>query len=139
MYGVGETWVVDGQWEFTITAVQEHRLCNSYSNGSHGYTDEQVVNVYYHYKNVGYKDELRIYVWGIHGSLYDGSGTEADSYACTHEEDPKGVLVGGSTSASQSFVLDNRSDKLTLKMEIYGKDDSTDINKYTATFSLPIS
>ena len=107
-YKVGETWVVEGQWEFTIDSVTTHYLCNSYSNEL-GYTDEQVVIIEYSYKNLR-SDNLLIS--GI--EAYDETGMKASSYACSHDSNSGYIMPGTSTSESKAFVLNNNSSKILL-------------------------
>ena len=108
-YKIGETWVVEGKWEFTINSVTTHYLCNHYANESKGYTDEQVVFIEYSYKNLK-SDSLLIQ--GI--EAYDETGMKASSYACTHASHPTRIMPGTSTNESKAFVLNNNSSKILL-------------------------
>lgn len=117
VYTMGETWIVDGQWEFTVNSVEVHRLCNSYSNDREGYTNEMVVVINYTYKNLGYQNtNIDLWFSSISFDVYDGEGEAAETYACTHDKGPKECIVGMKCTASQAYVLSNDSNTITLKV-----------------------
>lgn len=132
-YGIGETWIVPGQWEITVNSATIHSLCNSYSNEKNGYTNQQVVLVEYTYKNLGIEDGL--YLSSIYMNYYDGELESAERYACTHTKSPKECIIGAKCTASDAVVLENYSEKITVKIEKYDSNN----NKQKALFELPIA
>lgn len=137
VYGKGDTWIVDGQWEFTINSVTTHELCNEFTNERMNLTNEQIVIIDYSYKNIGYDDSG----WGLYFSsvsfdVYDEDGEATSTYACTHTESPKECVVGTKCSnAQEDYVLKNNSDYITI---IVGKYTSNDTGRQTATFVIPV-
>ena len=64
-YSIGETWVVDEQWELTIHSAKKHYLCNKYSDNDNA---AECVIVTYSYKNLGYtgkSQDLFISEWSF--------------------------------------------------------------------------
>lgn len=131
-YGVGETWIVPGQWEITINSATIHNLCNSYSNENNGYTNQQVVIIEYTYKNLGIEDGL--YLSSVSMDYYDEELETAEIYACTHDKYPKECIIGAKCTASQAVVLENYSKKITISIEEY----DSDLNKHKALFEIQI-
>ena len=134
-YSIGETWVVDGEWEFTITEVKLHNLCNSYLNEKYGYSNQQVVAISYTYKNIGYEDEL----WMSLGTfnVYDGTGEAAEEYSCSCNirKYPSECVVGTKSSATDIYILNNPSNSIM----IYGdKYPSKGGSKQSASFNIGI-
>ena len=136
-YSVGETWIVDDQWEFTINSVTNHSLCNSYHNERHNYKNEQVIIIDYTYKNTGYRGNIQdLYISATSFYVYDQDGTCAEMYACTHTNSPKVCAVGTRCTAQESFVLATTSSKITLVVSEY---TSNNLGTVKATFELDIS
>ena len=118
-YEIGQKWVVDGQWEFTVNSVTVHYLCNDISNNIHGYTNEQVVLIKYTYKNLGYTGTYQdLFISDLDFDVYDETGETAEGYGCTHEDAPKECIVGTKCTAQTSRVLFNDSSKITLMVKI---------------------
>lgn len=133
-YSMGETWIVNDQWEFTVHSITVHSLCNSYANKKYGYTNEQVILIEYTYKNLGYSGPIQdLYISAMDFDLYDETGKAAETYACTHETNPKVCVVGTSCTASQAFILPNGNSKITLVVDKY---TSNGYGKKQATFEL---
>lgn len=95
-FKVGETWVVDGQWELTITNVKETQDRNQYSDKNPG----AVYIVTYDYTNIGYEredwdglfislDDIIIDTNGVLGYEYPG---DVSGYA---QETPVGATCRG--------------------------------------------
>ena len=114
---VGEKWVVEGLWEFTVTSASKHYACNMF--GDH---NGPVIIVNYTYKNLGYNDVLGSGLLSIGGDfnfdIYDETGEIGETYPCTHTADAKGVKKGASCSAGQGFALNNESSKVILTVAI---------------------
>jgi len=114
---VGEKWVVEGLWEFTVTSVSKHYACNSFRDHS-----GPVIIVNYTYKNLGYNDGLGSGLLSIGGDynfdIYDETGEIGETYPCTHTADAKGVKKGASCFAGQGFALNNESSKVILTVAI---------------------
>ena len=128
VYSVGEKWIVDGEWEFTIDSVKRHYLCNDYSNELDNYTNEQVVLIEYTFKNIGYnginsgwsmESENILSFWGsTHFSIYDQENIKGDTYACIHDKaDNATCKIGYTCKTSQGFVLNSHSNTITLEIK----------------------
>ena len=144
VYGLGETWVVDDQWEFKVNSVTVHNLCNSYSNEQNGYTNEMVVTVEYSYKNLGYQnDNLDLWFSTNAIDVYDGEGESAAVYACTHKKYPQECIVGTKCTATMIFVLPNPSSSVKVVVEKSTCTIEGGKNKYgddmTAVFEVPVT
>lgn len=131
---MGETWIVDGQWEFTVNSVTVHSLCNSYANKKYGYTNEQVILIEYTYKNLGYTGAIQdLYISSTAFDVYDEAGRAVKSYACTHEENPKECVIGTSCTALQAYIMPNNNSKVKLVVEKYTSNGQ---GEKQATFEL---
>ena len=144
IYSLGETWVVDGQWEFTVTSVTVHNLCNSIWNKQKGLTDEMVVVIEYTYKNIGYNnDVMGLYMNSVCFDVYDQEGEAGDTYACTHEKSAKECIVGTKCTASEAFSLTNDSNSVKLVVREKPCTIENGKNKYgkdqTAVFVLDVT
>ena len=103
---VGETWTVDGQWEFTITDVHKTDERNEYAD-----TDPEAVYVLdYTYKNLGYEDETGLmdglYI-SIEESVVDSEGTMGYSYPGDIEKYPEETPVGATCNAQACIGVDH--------------------------------
>ena len=138
-YSVGETWIVDGQWEFTITSVERHSHCNNHWDSTAGLTGgEDVVLIEYSYKNIGYTNSaVDLYIWSLNFSVYDEEGEAAEKYACVHEKSPQQCVVGTKSTASIAYSLKNPSSKIMLSIRNMSASNGT--GKQTAKFDLVIS
>ena len=139
VYGLGETWVVDGQWEFTVNSVTKHHLCNDFSNELNGYKNEQVVIVEYTYKNLGYYNEgysvTGLYMSDSDFTVYDGEDESGNAYACIHCNYPKEIIAGMKCTVKTDFVLNNKSSTITLTLE-HGTTNG--MGKQYAIFKVPV-
>ena len=134
-YSVGETWVVDGQWEFTIHSAKKHYMCNSYSDHN---DMAQCVIITYSYKNLGYTGISQdLYISSMSFDVYDAEGEAAETYPCTHTKSAKVCGVGTKCSnAQEAYALYNNSSQLTL---IFADYTSNGLGKQKATFVIPVS
>ena len=133
-YSMGETWIVNGQWEFTVNSITVHSLCNSYTNNKYGYSDEQVILIEYTYKNLGYTGSIQdLYISSMAFDVYDETGKAVETYACTHETNPKVCVVGTSCTATQAYILPNHNSAIKL---VVGNYTSNGQGKKKATFEL---
>ena len=138
-YGVGETWVVDGQWEFTVTSVTEHYMCSEYYKEEYGQDCKQVVMINYSYKNIGYVNDsrLQLYFSSARFDVYDGIGEAAlCSMYCTHEKSPSSLIPGTFCTASEAYMLSNKGDSISLYVTCYTENG---MGKQRAIFVLPIT
>jgi hypothetical protein len=78
------------------------------------------VIVHYSYYNDGYTGSIQdLYISSIDMNVYDENGTAADTYPCTHDDDPKVCAVGTNCTASCAFILPANSDKIKINIEKY--------------------
>ena len=127
-FSVGETWVVDGQWELTVTGVTETDERNQFS-------DKEPAAVYlidYVYVNTGYVDDDGImdglYI-SLDSGIVDNSGVMGYSYPNTPTNFPKETPVGAACKA-QAFVGVDNSGAFSVNISIYDSNN----NKQAATF-----
>ena len=134
-YSIGETWVVDGQWEFTVHSAEKHYMCNKYSDHN---DMAQCVIITYSYKNLGYTGISQdLYISSVSFDVYDAEGEAAETYPCTHTKSAKVCSVGTKCSnAQEAYALYNNSSQLTLIFEQY---TSNGLGKQKATFVIPVS
>ena len=110
VFKVGETWRVEGLWEFTITSVSRHYACNPYA-GFNG----QVVIINYTYKNLGIENGVKFDLLDF--EIYDEEGEIGGTHPCTHTESPKSCAIGMKCSAGKGIELNNNSSKFTIIVE----------------------
>lgn len=139
IYSVGQTWIVDGQWEFTITGVKKHHHCNDYWDSTVGLEgSEEVVLIEYTYKNIGYEHANGLYMWSLNFSVYDQDGESAETYACLHDVDAKQCMISGTKSSGTiAYSLKNPSSQITLVIRNMHTSDTKE--EKTARFSLFVS
>lgn len=134
IYGLGDTWKVDGQWELTFDKVTVTEERNNYS----GKNPKQVLVVDYTYKNIGYEndilDGLR-FSFFVDSQIVDSTGLVGYDYSLEGLNSPKYAPVGASCKAQDSLGLDNKSSEVKIIMSKY---DGNEV-KRSATFVLPIS
>ncbi len=119
-YSVGEKWVVDGEFEFTIDAVLGHEICDT-SYDKENYNVNAATIIVYTYKNLG-TEELNISEWDI--DVYDSTGAEGDpiffNNYCDHVIGSKNCINGGSCTARLPVGLPNNGGTITIKMSKNG-------------------
>ena len=123
-YSVGETWKVEGKFEFTIDSVFAHTVCDDgYEESSSGLENSSPVIIVYSYKNLG-SSELLIDKYDF--TVYDANGTEGDALYfpiyCDHNVEAKGCISGGSATAKLPVALVNEGDSITIQMDVDGYD-----------------
>ena len=134
IYGIGETWTVNGQFEFTIDNVVDHYICGDYRKDYYNANFDQCIIVHYTYKNLGCTEKLEISARQDNFEVYDenleggSSYIQCDSYSCGLSIDAVGVLNGGSHTAAQAFVLRNTSNKVTIYVDICGYREMFEIS-----------
>lgn len=134
IYGLGDTWKVDGQWELTFDKVTVTEERNNYS----GKNPKQVLVVDYTYKNIGYENDV---LDGLHFSFFvdsqivDSTGLVGYDYWLEGLNSPQYAPVGASCKAQDSLGLDNKSSEVKIIMSKY---DGNEV-KRSATFVLPIN
>ncbi len=81
-FDVGDTWKVDGQWEFTIDSVKTTKDRNESYDEDQDDDPAQVIIINYHYKNLGYEDESG-YWDGLYLNPETNTLIDADGNVCT--------------------------------------------------------
>ena len=119
-YSLGDTWTVNGNFEFTVDAVLEHELCDDgYDAEDYGVITSVIL--VYTYKNLG-SGELNISEWDI--EVYDSTGAEGDpiffNNYCDHGVDSRNCLNGGSCTAKLPVSLPNGGGEVTIRVEKNG-------------------
>ncbi len=127
----GETWTVDGQWEFTINGASPTDERNQFSEKN----PAAVYIVDYTYKNIGYEDE---YMDGLYFSIddmiVDSEGAMGYSYPGDTVKSPKETPVGASCDAQACIGVDHAGD---FKVTITKYDGNGD--KQSETFNVRVS
>lgn len=134
VYGVGDTWEVDGQWKLTINSATPTDARNEYADKEAA----QVIIVEYTYENLGYVDSN-----GIMDGLYfdlssqqivDEKGTMGYSYPGDIQSYPQEVPEGANCTAQACIGVDNESSKLKIIVSNYDGNDKDQ----KATFEIPV-
>ena len=121
IYGVGDTWTVDGQWSLTVNSVEVTDERNEYEEGD----PAQVIIIDYTYENIGYEDPN-----GIMNGLFldfgsaqivDQSGQMCRQYMLMSVTDlPQEAPVGATCHANTSVGLTTADgDSVTIYMTQY--------------------
>ena len=135
LYGVGDTWVVPDQWEFTVDSVTTHYGCNQFADEN---DMPMFVTITFSYKNLGYVGKFQnLFISSVDFDVYDETGEAAETYPCTHDKSPKVLNVGAKcTGAQETYALYNKSDYITLVFEQY---TSNNTGKKSVTYKLKIN
>lgn len=134
-YGVGDTWIVPDQWEFTVDSVTTHYGCNQFADEN---DMPMFVTITFSYKNLGYVGRVQnLFISSVSFDVYDETGEAAETYPCTHDKASKVINVGSKcTGAQETYALYNKSDYITLVFEQY---TSNNTGKKSVTYKLKIS
>lgn len=132
VYGLNETWTVDGLWSLTFTSVTQTEERNQYSDK----TPAQVVYLNYDYENLGYQSDIQdLYISTNSFQIIDSAGAIAETYPLTSTTYPQQVPVGAKCIGAQECIaLTNASDKIKVIVSLYDNN----YTEHTATFELPI-
>lgn len=132
VYGLNETWTVDGLWSLTFTSVTQTEERNQYSDK----TPAQVVYLNYDYENLGYQSDIQdLYISTNSFQIIDSAGVIAETYPLTSTTYPQQVPVGAKCIGAQECIaLTNASDKIKVIVSLYDNN----YTEHTATFELPI-
>lgn len=132
VYGLNETWTVDGLWALTFTSVTQTEERNQYSDK----TPAQVVYLNYDYENLGYQSDIQdLYISTNSFQIIDSAGAIAETYPLTSTTYPQQVPVGAKCIGAQECIaLTNASDKIKVIVALYDNN----YTEHTATFELPI-
>lgn len=129
-YGLGEYWVVDGQWKLKIDSVTVTEDRNQFSDK----TPAQVVIIKYSYENLGYENNIQD-LYMIPESVIDGNGKMGDTYPLHASVNAKPTPVGAMCEgAEKAYGLNNVSAQIRILFSEYDGDR----NKQRATFVVPV-
>ena len=134
-YGLGQTWRVNGQFEFTINRVYETDYRNMYDETN----PDQVIMIDYTCKNIGYTndDSFMSGLWMTidnYGKVIDQSGYMAQLYPGDIKNYYQELPVGASCNAEACFGLRNKSKTIKLQMNMY----LGGLRVERAVFTLPV-
>lgn len=131
-YHIGDTWRVAGQWELTVTSVEETDYRNEYWDKN----PEAVYIINYTYRNIGYVDSDGIWD-GLYISLddmiVDSKGKMGESYPGDITNYPQEVPVGAYCEAQVCIGVDHPGD-FTITTKKYDGNN----NEQKATFYLEV-
>lgn len=105
-FSVGETWVVDDQWELTVTGVTETDDRNQFADSS----PSVVYVIDYTYTNTGYVDSSGIMnglFIGTPEAIVDSSSTVGSEYPGVVPNSPTEAPVGSTCNAQICVGVDN--------------------------------
>lgn len=133
VYGLGETWTVDGQFALTFTAASLTDDRNQFSEQN----PAQVVILSYDYENLGVeKNFMELYISSNNFKVIDGAGVMAATYPVITTGNPQETPIGAKcVGAQQAYGLVNASGEITVQVEVYGNN----YKSYPASFRLPVS
>ncbi len=140
-YGLNETWVVPGRFEFKITSVERHYVCDDWDD----FNVEDAVIVYFEIKNIGISPKLNVldsyysHLDELCFEIYDENGQDGDInyYTCKHADNTISLLVGGKGKCSRGAALRSKGDKVTIVA--YNGSEVWDDICYKANFVCDIS
>ncbi len=132
VYGLNETWTVDGLWSLTFTSVTQTEERNQYSDK----TPAQVIYLNYDYENIGYQSDLQdLYIGSTSFQIIDSAGEIAETYPLTSTTYPQQIPVGAKcVGAQECIALNNASDNIKIIVSLYDNN----YTEHTATFELPV-
>lgn len=129
-YKIGETWVVDGQWELTITGVRTTDDRNEFSDK----TPSAVYIVDYTYKNIGYESDIMDGLFiSLDDMIVDNAGKMGYSYPNTVPNVPKETPVGATCDAQVCIGVENPG---SFTLSITQLDGNRE--KQSATFEVEV-
>lgn len=128
-FAVGETWTVSGQWELTVTSIEETDARNEYSETN----PAAVYIVSYTYNNIGYKDASGVMnglFFSLDNSIVDCEGSMGYSYPGDVEKYPQETPVGANCSAQVCIGVDHAGMPIKLYVTTYDGNEK----EQSATF-----
>ena len=119
-YRIGDTWTVDGEWEFKITGVTVDNTRNSYDNAD----PEAVYIVDYQYSNKGYEDDFMdgLYIY-LDDTVVDSAGYMAYGYSGSIQNYPKEAPVGATCVAQDCIGVDHAGNFIIFLSEYDSNDN----------------
>ncbi len=132
VYGLGETWTVDGLWSLTINSVTSTSDRNQFSDKN----PAQVVIIDYTYQNIGYEDDfMDLYISDSSMDIIDSQGQLASSYPGNVTNYPQETPVGATCANAQVCIgLNNESSEIQITVEEYDNN----YTEHSATFKVPV-
>lgn len=130
-YGVGETWSVDGKFNFTFTsaALSEDRNPFDESNPA------QVVLLTFDYENTGFEGIMDLYFSETSFTVIDEAGEVAGTYPLNISNYPQETPAGARcTGAQAAYGLKNQSSTITVTVNQVDNSFTED----KATFKLTL-
>ena len=131
VYGVGDTWTVDGQWSLTVDSIEVTDERNEFDESN----PEQVVYIKYHYENLGWEDEdgLMDGLFIAPENVIDSDGNMCDEYPVNPDEIyADEVPVGAKCNGAEAYGLIKAGSPVTVN---FIERDSSG-NKQTAKYVL---
>lgn len=130
IYTIGQNWTVPGQWDLTVTGVQQTDSRNQFDTSN----PTQVVIVTYSYTNLGYTNSIQD-LFIRPSTVIDSAGIMGSTYPATGLNSVKPTPVGAKMDSAQTaFGLKTAGG--TVKI-LFSQYDSNSV-KQTATFEIPI-
>ena len=132
VYGLGETWTVDGLWSLTFNSATVTDYRNQFSDKN----PAQVVYLDYTYQNIGYKGSfMDLYISDGDMYIIDANGELASSYPGSVTNHPQETPVGATCANAQVCVgLNNESSEIQITVEL----TDSEYSEHTATFKIPV-
>jgi len=128
-YGIGETWIVDGQWAVTVTGIHETAERNEYSDKNPG----AVYVIDYTYTNLGYtKENWDGLFMPLDDVIVDSAGKVGYSYP-NSVDGPTQTPVGATCDAQECIGVENPGD-VRITVSLYDGND----NRQSATFLINV-
>ncbi len=132
-YEIGQTWTVEGAWEFTIDDVSAVPVTSESSNpysGLGGQTTQeyQLLIIDYHYTNLGYNrtygTELTMPL--TYAQIVDSYGVSAQQVTYTEGDlsEPQPVAEGETCQAQQAFLILTVADTASMTYTYPGTGDT---------------
>lgn len=133
VYGVGDTWTVDGQWSLTVDSIELTDERNQYEESD----PEQVVYIKYHYENLGWEDEDG-FMDGLFiepENVIDSDGNMCDTYAVNPDEIyADETPVGAKCEGAVTYGLIKGGSPVTVTFIERDSDGNKQTAKYVLEF-----
>ena len=133
VYGVGDTWTVDGQWSVTVDSIEVIDERNEFEESD----PEQVVYIKYHYENLGWEDDDG-FMDGLFiepENVIDSDGNMCDTYPINPDEIyADETPVGAKCEGAEAYGLIKAGSPITVNFIEYDSNRTKHTAKYVLEF-----
>ncbi len=123
-YGIGETWIVDGQWEFTLFSAEDHSKCNYKYPHLASLGNTKLVMLTFRYKNIGFGETFAPDLSAIRVAYFDEYSAElygmgdSDESDCKHAVAPTASPEGAEITMALPYVVNQSKETVSVTISI---------------------